>query len=431
MTSRMIAIDWSGARQAAGQKIWLAEARPGDRHGDRPGLRRLEDGRDRAAIAEHLIEEAGKGAGLIVGFDFAFSLPDWFLEDRGLRSAPELWELVEREGEHWLAGCAPPFWGRPGKRRPDLPEHFRRTDQAVPAVGSIRPKSGFQIGGAGAVGTGSLRGMSILKRLRDAGFTIWPFDAPGRHVVVEIYPRALTGAVNKSDPAARDAYLRCHHPWLDVGLRLRAASTEDAFDAAVSALVMARHHRALSSLPSTADEMDRREGRIWLPPELPPDDESEDGAPTIWLVPSGDPEDGAHSGRAPAPAEVPGADPDRWQELVRTMLPAPVWLDATGALVGGEPGEVVVRIYSDAIEVSTYGIRWDSHRPVDDHERVALYRLGRAGVAQVSRAIARARARRLRTYRWCAWCREVQPPEWMHRESTCQGCAERYLGVIH
>lgn len=427
MTSRILAIDWSGAQQGAERKIWLAEARPGDL----PGLVRLEAGRGRAAIADHLIEEAGRSARLVVGFDFAFSLPAWFLDDRGLGSAPELWELVERDGERWLAGCAPPFWGRPGRRRPELPEHSRRTDREVPAVGGIRPKSGFQIGGAGAVGTGSLRGMTILKRLRDAGFTIWPFDAPGSHVVVEIYPRALAGAVNKSDPAARDAYLRCHYPWLDEGLRLRAAGSEDAFDAAVSALVMAKHRRVLSSLPPAVDETERREGRIWLPPEPPPSDESDAGAPAIWLVPSADPEDEPQAGGEPSPAEVPGSDPDRWQEIVRTMLPSPVWLDATGALVGGEPGEVVVRIYAEHIEVLRYGIRWDSQSPVSDHVRVALYRLGRAGFAQVARAIARARAARVRTYRWCAWCREVQPPEWMHRDSTCQGCAQQHLGVIY
>lgn len=84
-----------------------------------------------------------------------------------------------------------------------LPDDLRRTDREAPAIGGIRPKSVFQIGGAGAVGTGSLRGMPILKRLRDAGFAVWPFDAPRWPCVVEIYPRLLTGAVNKGSAGAR------------------------------------------------------------------------------------------------------------------------------------------------------------------------------------------------------------------------------------
>ncbi len=80
---RIIAIDWSGARQNAGKTIWLAEARDGR-------LARLENGRDREAIADHLIAEARRDPALVVGFDFAFSLPAWFLDGRGLagRSRP-------------------------------------------------------------------------------------------------------------------------------------------------------------------------------------------------------------------------------------------------------------------------------------------------------------------------------------------------------
>lgn len=58
-----------------------------------------------------------------------------------------------------------------------MPDELRRTDRERPAVGGIRPTSGFQIGGAGAVGTGAVRGMPMLARLRAAGFAIWPFDA--------------------------------------------------------------------------------------------------------------------------------------------------------------------------------------------------------------------------------------------------------------
>src|SRR6202012_1913196 len=39
----------------------------------------------------------------------------------------------------------------------------------------ITAKSPFQIGGSGSVGTGSLRAMPALLRLREAGFRVWPF----------------------------------------------------------------------------------------------------------------------------------------------------------------------------------------------------------------------------------------------------------------
>jgi hypothetical protein len=136
-------------------------------------------------------------------------------------------------------------------------EHFRRTELAVKRKFAV--KSVFQIGGAGAVGTGSIRGMPLLHRLRSAGASVWPFDAPGWPRVVEIYPRLLTGPVVKSSAAARDAYLARRYP------ALGPIASEDAFDAAVSALTMARHADDLAALPTESDPELRREGRIWYP----------------------------------------------------------------------------------------------------------------------------------------------------------------------
>jgi hypothetical protein len=67
--ARLIAIDWSG-RSGADQRraIWLAEATGGE-------LVRLEGGRTRDELVELLIAEADRDPNLIVGFDFAFSLP--------------------------------------------------------------------------------------------------------------------------------------------------------------------------------------------------------------------------------------------------------------------------------------------------------------------------------------------------------------------
>ena len=260
MTLRCIAVDWSGARDERDQrkKIWLGEAVDG-------ALVRLEAGRDRDAVAAQLVADAERAPELVVGLDFAFSLPAWAIAALGATDAPSLWALAAREGDRWLAECAPPFWGRRGVRRPAGREEFRRAERAVRAVRGIVPKSPLQIAGAGHVGTASVRGMPVLARLRAAGFHVWPFDPPRLPLVVEIYPRALTGAVNKSGFAERCEYLRGNFPELPVGLAVHAMQSDDAFDAAVSAVVMSRHADELLALPAAVPPHARVEGAIWEP----------------------------------------------------------------------------------------------------------------------------------------------------------------------
>lgn len=263
MGMRVIAIDWSGRAQRAARTIWLCSVRDGE-------VERLENGRDRDAVADFLLDARTRDPRMTVGLDFAFSLPHWFVAACGFTTAPDLWDLAASDGEEWLSRCAPPFWGRPGRRRPELAAHLRRADLEVPDVGGIRPKSPFQVGGAGAVGTGSIRGMPILKRLREGGFAIWPFDAPAESTIIEIYPRLLTDAVRKSNAESRATYLRNRFRSLDPEHRLAAERSEDAFDALVSALVMARHAASFDALPRSRDHLDRSEGRIWVPgPDKP------------------------------------------------------------------------------------------------------------------------------------------------------------------
>jgi hypothetical protein len=142
---------------------------------------------------------------------------------------------------------------------------LRLTERRVPRIGGIGPKSVFQIGGPGAVGTGSIRGMPLLAALRAAGACIWPFDLPGWPRVVEIYPRLLSGPVHKSSPSARRELLERRFPSLDAAHRQAAVDSEDAFDAAVSALVMLEHAADLAALPPESDPRLRLEGRIWYP----------------------------------------------------------------------------------------------------------------------------------------------------------------------
>jgi len=175
--------------------------------------------------------------------------------------------LARDEGETWLAGCRPPFWGRAGLRRPPGGDawHFRQTELSVPAIGGIRPKSVFQIGGPGTVGTGSIRGMPHLLALQGAGFSVWPFDPPGWPKIVEIYPRLFTQRLRKTSKTARLAYLS-PLTWAEDFLR-KAAQSDDALDASVSAIFMAQHIEALRNLKRIEQGPEAVEGAIWYPRE--------------------------------------------------------------------------------------------------------------------------------------------------------------------
>lgn len=256
---RIIAIDWSGRASREHRTIWIAEA-------NETGLTFLENGRARAGVVDWLIDEMKRGQPMVVGLDFAFSLPVEYLRTNGHATAPGLWaRLAAGHAEDLLRRCEPPFWGRPGKRRAVNGCEFRRTEEQIAAVDGIRPKSVFQIGGAGAVGTGSLRGMPALHRLREAGFAVWPFMPAAEFTVVEIYPRILTGPVRKSNADERATYLERRWPAMPAKLRTAAASSEDAFDAAVAALVMWAHRGELAALPTAPSATEALEGMIWAP----------------------------------------------------------------------------------------------------------------------------------------------------------------------
>ena len=295
---RVVGIDWSGRVDAAGQRrhiwagVWTA------------GKVTLEAGRTREEIAEWLIELARETPRMVVGFDFCFSFPAWFVrEEHGAADAPEFWKLVVEDGhaERWLArDCADRrFWGKPGlHRRGGRPAEFsgenlhrmlRATDishklvahipeaERQALVRGIAPKSGFQIGGAGSVGTASLRGFATLVRLREAGFRVWPFDRPAlaakspKPLVVEMYTRLNTGAVHKSNPVARAAYLLrkrredSAYAALSRTVMQRARGSEDAFDALVSTMVMAEHRAEFVTLPKPRDPLHRFESWTWAP----------------------------------------------------------------------------------------------------------------------------------------------------------------------
>jgi hypothetical protein len=260
---RVLAVDWSGDLLGARRRIRVAEARPGRLLDVRGGL-------DRAGVGELLASLRDGPDTAVVGMDFSFGLAGWFVREHGCTTLPQVWALAAADGERWLRECPPPFWGRPGTRKPadDAARPlFRRTEQAA-REGGLRPLSTFQVGGAGAVGTGSVRGMALLGAWRRAGIGVWPLDpAPGPPgvLVAEIYPRAMTGPVVKSSASARAAYVAADAR-IPQELRDDVVATEDAFDASLAALGMAEHASELGSLPALTDPAALLEGAMWLPP---------------------------------------------------------------------------------------------------------------------------------------------------------------------
>jgi hypothetical protein len=196
-------------------------------------------------------------------------LPAWYLGERGIASARELWETLSLERltpamrdhglQPWIQNPEWPFWR--ARRPDDLPPEraFRRTELELKAAAGIQPKSVFQLVGAGQVGSASLTGMQALNVLDRRGFRIWPFDDRNGPLVVEIFPRVLTGRVVKSAPAARAAFVAELN--LSDDHRRAAEASEDAFDALASALVMARGIDELMGLRPQRDYA--LEGKIW------------------------------------------------------------------------------------------------------------------------------------------------------------------------
>jgi hypothetical protein len=235
----VVAADWSGARHGERRHLWLAEVFDGRVVAVTPHAR--------AEVVRRCITLAEDNPGLIVGLDFSFSVPVWWAEACGIVEVAELW-ADEGRLERWLSDCLPPFWGRPGRRRPDLrpDQHWRLTELAT----RPRPRSVFQIGGVGSVGTASLRGMPFLAALRGAGFSVWPFDQWRLPAVVEAWPRLAIGSTVKSSAPARRAWLERHQPGLAEPIRRVASDRPDAFDAVASAGDLWRRRHQVRPGPS-------------------------------------------------------------------------------------------------------------------------------------------------------------------------------------
>ena len=125
---------------------------------------------------------------------------------------------------------------------------------------------------------------------------------------------------------------------------------------------------------------------------------------------------------------------------INRLLPDPIrdetQLDGDVVLVGGDPGEVIVRISGSKVSIAVFSIRWDGpYTTVVRPKQLATLNWKRLPASTtmmtlhglVSAAVEIRRAK----YRKCERCGETKPPEWMHDDQTCQSCAEKHLGVVH
>jgi hypothetical protein len=137
------------------------------------------------------------------------------------------------------------------------------------------------------------------------------------------------------------------------------------------------------------------------------------------------------------------ADRLEWEALltsVRHELPHPVIEEAVHdgsvVLVGGDPGEVVVRLTPSMASVSEYAVEWRG--PTDLAVRPVLFgsvqwrRMPEIHALAILNALIRAaRDARRATYRPCVQCVRLTAPERLLDDGTCQGCeaSERHPGM--
>jgi hypothetical protein len=208
----------------------------------------------------------------IVGLDFAFSWPRWYLDERGLPGPEDAWAHAAGLAALPSRELPRPFWG--AGIRPLVAaglegrERLRLTETA-PEPAAAGARSTFHAGGNGTVGLQSIRGMPFLGELRRAGVRIWPFDAPapGAPLVVEIFPRMIARrlAPGRARGGAFRALVTAAVPEDALagvaGAGDLALANQDAFDAAVSAIALSRCGKAAPEAP--AGGAAECEGWIW------------------------------------------------------------------------------------------------------------------------------------------------------------------------
>ncbi len=161
--------------------------------------------------------------------------------------------------------------------------------------------------------------------------------------------------------------------------------------------------------------------------------------PTSPETPPETPEVGESSTSNTAP-DLTAIDRRSLLKLIHATMPLPT-REETGAdgslvFVGGDPGEVIIRVARSQISVSVFGIVWEgSHTPVVSPKPLLSLNWRLMPAARLTPLlhdmIEAAQQIRLATFHKCEHCGETKPPEWMHGKNCCQSCAEQHLGIVH
>jgi hypothetical protein len=137
------------------------------------------------------------------------------------------------------------------------------------------------------------------------------------------------------------------------------------------------------------------------------------------------------------------ADRLEWEGLLTSVaheLPQPVEQetarDGSVVLVGGHPGEVLVRLTGSAVSVAEYAVEWQGpHDPAVRPITLGVLRWRRMpevpALAALQTLVRAARESRRAKYRTCVYCERITPPEALHDNQTCQECAQKHLGVVY
>ena len=142
----------------------------------------------------------------------------------------------------------------------------------------------------------------------------------------------------------------------------------------------------------------------------------------------------AETGIPKAKADLHSLHRDSLIKLIITTMPFPLreeeCADGSLVFVGGDPGEVVVRVARSRITVSVFGIVWEgSQTPVVCPQPLMSLHWRRLPAARLTtilyEMIEAARQLRRASYCKCERCGETKPPEWMHGTGACQSCAQR------
>lgn len=228
MFERFVVVDWSAnsVPKRGRDSIWIAvHDRDGELSVTNPATRASAE----AFLVELLDDESSPST--LIGVDFSLGYPAGTAGALGLGGVAwsAMWELladqvrddrrntnnrfvVAAELNRRLTGRASPFWGCPPAASsatlastkppgPDVVPPWRAVEEVLRRQGH-RPFSSWQLLGAGAVGSQSLLGIPMIRRLHGRfadRVQVWPFTtgleppevADGSVVVVEVWPSLL------------------------------------------------------------------------------------------------------------------------------------------------------------------------------------------------------------------------------------------------